>query len=279
MNISDARALPLYQLVQSLGGTYSHTDRNKHDWYFSPFRPKEKSASFKINEERGKWFDFGHVAPTANGNSSGGDILDLWCDYHGKDRRQGIAEALAALQALAGPMQAREGVYKRPVTRLKDDGKQPAGAARFTILKLHDQIFYKGLLTELAKRRIAPEFASRYLRQAYIRDSVYPDRKLNGFAFGNDKGGLELSCPNPKKGSSFKTSTRPKAPTTFRALLSTKLFVFEGFWDFLSWMQMQDTPEPEHNIVVLNSLSFAGEIVAQIIAAKEQLETVILFPG
>ncbi len=106
---------------------------------------------------------------------------------------------------------------------------------------------------------------------------VYPDKKQNGFAFRNDKSGFEISIPNPKKGTTFKTSIRPKAPTTYRALASSKVFVFEGMFDMLAWLEMQDTPEPEHNIVVLNSLSFCGEIVAKIIAAKEQIETVILF--
>ncbi len=61
MNITEARAIPLYVLVQHMGGKYSHTDRSKQDWYFSPFRPNEKTASFKISEATHKWVDFGHA--------------------------------------------------------------------------------------------------------------------------------------------------------------------------------------------------------------------------
>ena len=277
MNIKDARAIPLYVLVQHLGGKYSHTDRNKQDWYFSPFRPNEKTASFKINEARHKWFDFGHAASTSR-NGSGGDIADLWCDYHGKDRRAALNEAMAALESFAGPQasQRHEQAYKRPAKQIAGHDKAPT-AGRYKIIKQHDRIFYASLTAELQKRRISEALASKYLKQVWLQDVVYPDKKQNGFAFLNDKSGFEISIPNPQRGTTFKTSIKPKAPTTYRALVSNKVFVFEGMWDFLSWLEMQDTPEPKHNIVVLNSLSFCGEIVAKIIAAKEQIETVILF--
>ncbi len=278
MNITGARAIPLFVLVQHFGGKYSHTDGNKQEWYFSPFRPSEKTASFLINEQKQRWFDFGHVARSNGGNGSGGDILDLWCDYHGKHRRNALNEALAALESFAGPgaSQQHGQAYKRPQTRFAGDEKS-ATAGRFKIIKQHDRIFYGALITELQKRCISEPLANRYLKQVWLQDVVYPEKKQNGFAFRNDKSGFEISIPNPKKGTTFKTSIRPKAPTTYRTLVSNKVFVFEGMWDFLSWLEMQDTPEPEHNIVVLNSLSFCGEIVANIIAAKEQIETVILF--
>jgi len=278
MALQDVKTIPLYQLVQHLGGTYSHTDGNKHVWYFSPFRPNEKTASFKIDEAKNRWFDFGHVARTTSGNGSGGDILDLWCDYHGKDRKTGFKGALEALEAFTSPSirQARPDVYRRPAEKIGGDAI-PQGSSRFEIVQLHTHIHYASLAAELKRRRISVEVAARYLSQVYFRDTVHPDKKYNGFAFQNDNGGYELSCPNPKLGTCFKTSTKPKAISTFRAMLSSKLFVFEGFWDFLSWLEMQDTVEPEHNIAVLNSLSFAGLLIKHIVAAKDRIDTVVLF--
>lgn len=274
MNITDAKNIPLFQIVQHLGGRYSHTDRNKQVWYFSPLRPQEKTASFKINEQTNKWYDFGH-AGGRSATGAGGDVIDLWCDYHGKDRRSAVKEALDALNTFAGAAPG-SAAYQRPPERIlpESDGKT---ASRFRVVKLHDSIFYPSLKTELLNRRISPELADKYLRQVYLQDRAQPDKKRNGFAFANDRGGHEISIPYPKQGSAFKTSTTPKSPTTFRAKLSSKLFVFEGFWDFLSWLEMQDTPEPEHNIVVLNSLSFCGEIITSILAAKAEVETVVLF--
>src|SRR5215217_7987752 len=99
MQIKDAKNIPLAQLVEHLGGKYAHTDRNKQHWYFSPFRPNEKTPSFKINEPRNTWYDFGHANPQGK---SGGDPIDLWCDYYGKDRLSSLKEALAALAVFAG---------------------------------------------------------------------------------------------------------------------------------------------------------------------------------
>ena len=274
MQIDQIRNIPLYQLVQHFGGKYSHTDRQGHDWYFSVFRPAEKTPSFKINPKSNRWHDFGHAAHSSTStNGSGGDGFDLWCDYHGKDRRGGFKEALAALRNFAGSAvkDRTAPLAARPPNRVQKDEVGHAattGQSRFKILKLHDRIFYASLTEEIRRRRVSPELASRYLNQVYLQDTLKPDKKQNGFAFANDKGGQEISIPNPAKGTSFKTSTRPKSSTSFKVRYSNKLFVFEGVWDFLSWMEMRDTPEPEHNIIVLNSLSFCGEIVAKLTAAR-----------
>ncbi len=268
MHISDAKNIPLFQLVQHLGGKYSHTDHHGQQWYFSPFRPNEKTASFKINEPRNTWYDFGH-AGDRSATGAGGDTIDLWCDYYGKDRVKGIKEALEALASFTG-----KSPYPKPRER-QAANPELKEAPRFKKLRLHDTIFYRSLTEELSKRRISEAVAGKYLKQIYLQDTQHPDRKLNGFAFANDRGGYEISIPGAEK--SFKTSLRPKSPTTFRAKLSKKLFIFEGMWDFLSWQEMQDKDEPEHHTIVLNSLAFTNEIIQQIIAAKEQMDTVLLF--
>lgn len=276
MNISNARNIALDGYVLHLGGRYSHTDGNGEQWYFSPFRPNEKTASFKLHKGGTRWYDFGHGG-TGDKVGSGGDILDLWSDYYGKNRRGSIKQALEALAAYAPTAGSKTPVVQRPKAVASAHENRGDAEGRYRILKLHGRIFYKSLLAELTKRRISPALAAKYLHQAYLQDTAQPDKKLNGFAFANDACGHELSIPNPVKGTCFKTSTKPKAPTTFRVLASNKVWVFEGFWDFLSWLEMQGTPTPEHNVVVLNSLSFCGRIAQQIIAAKEQLETVVLF--
>lgn len=267
MQIKDAKNIPLAQLVEHLGGRYAHTDNNKQHWFHSPFRPNEKTPSFKINEPRNTWYDFGHAGGRGS-TGAGGDTIDLWCDYHGKERLSSVKDALVALSAFAGQP------HIKPVTR-----KQPANEEkqqpRFKKLRLHQSIFYKPLIAELNRRRISEALAGQYLQQIFLQDTQYPDRKLNGFAFTNDKGGYEISIPGSEK--SFKTCIGRKSPTTFRAKNSDKLYLFEGMWDFLSWQQMQDQHEVQQHTIVLNSVSFVGEITKQIIAAKEQINTVVLF--
>lgn len=274
MNISDAKALSLARFAEYLGGTYSHTDGNKHLWYFSPFRPKEQTPSFKIDEARNRWIDFGHVSAA---NKLGGDIIDLWCDFNGKDRRSGVNDALRGLQAFTGSAAPDNRAGQRPPEYAADSPQPEETPPRFKIIKLHERIFFHSMLDALQARRISRPLADQYLKQAYFTDTQNPAKKWNGFAFANDGGGYEISCPNPKMGSSFKTSTRPKTLTSFRNAESGKLFVFEGFWDFLSWMDMQGTHAIEHNVIVLNSLSFCGHATELILAAKPQIDTVLLF--
>jgi hypothetical protein len=99
--ITQAKSIPLQKLVEHLGGRYSHPDRKGDHWYFSPLRPEEKTASFKINEKRNTWHDFGLSNTFAHQNQgSGGDIVDLWRDYNFLDRRLGIPQALQGLEQL-----------------------------------------------------------------------------------------------------------------------------------------------------------------------------------
>ncbi len=279
MQIKDVKNIPLFQLVQHLGGVYSHTDHNKQAWYFSVFRPNEKTPSFTINERTNRWYDFGHTGGKGSANGGGGDIIDLWCDYQGKDRRSGIPDALLALKDIAGIITNNHGnpTFRRPAVRVQSPEKNNTGG-RYKVAKVHDQIFYTNLKEELQRRRISQTLAERFFKQVYLQDVVYPEKKRNGLALANDKGGFEVIIPNPGKGKTFKTSIRPKSPTTYKAMASSKVYIFEGVWDFLSWMEMQDTLDyPEHHCIVLNSLSFSGEILTKIIAAKKEIDTVVLF--
>jgi hypothetical protein len=65
----------------------------------------------------------------------------------------------------------------------------------------------------------------------------------------NDKGGYEL---NNKP--DFKDCIAPKAITTFRNHASSCL-VFEGFWDFISYLTIQKIERTKHDVAVLNSVA------------------------
>lgn len=264
MRIIEAKQIPLETIVTALGGTYTHT-RGKAVWFKSPFRPGERTASFKVDLMSKRWHDFGH----AGGQGAGGDIIDLWCEAHNLDRRKDVKQALEGLSQFQGnPIYINKQEITQPQVK-----EQP----RFEIIKLHDRIKYQSLLNEINRRRIPLDLANRYLKQAWIRDNKYPSRKLNGFAFKNDeKYGWEISIPNPQKGKSFKTSISGKAPTTFMTGDQSRAEIFEGFWDFLSWLAMNNRIEPDCITYVLNSISFVSSIANKIIAGKN-IKTVIEF--
>lgn len=277
MQIKDAKEIPLPFVVEHIGGRYSHTDRHGNLWYFSPFRPKEKTASFKISPDNKTWYDFGKsnlVGPHTlqSKKHNGGDIIDLLCDYSHRDRRAGIKASLDELEALSkGPKKAV--IHKREHTAQPINPINP----RYRIIRISERITFSGLKEELGRRRISLALANKYLKQGQILDTV-TGRKYTGFLFENDKHGYEVSIPNPRTNRSFKTCIGNKATT----LLQPKeeagaVDIFEGFWDFLSWLEINKIEIPSHYTIVLNSVSFTREAADRVIALGEQIQSVFLF--
>jgi hypothetical protein len=275
MKIADAKLIPLQKLVEHLGGRYSHTDRKGDMWYYSPYRPTEKTASFKVNMKFNTWHDFGLSNTFAHHmQGSGGDILDLWCDYHFKNRRTDINEALQVLEKLNFLPAIEDDFNNRPrkeKTLIQND--QP----RYRILKIADSINFVGLKDELARRKISLKLANLYLKQGYIEDTI-TGKKYNGFLFENDKGGFELSIPNPKRNECFKTCIGVKATSRIMANdEENSANVFEGFWDFLTWLEFKGMLRPINHSYVLNSTSLVSEACDKIVAFKETVRYVFLF--
>ena len=275
MQISQAKEIPLYLVVEALGGTHSHTARNGDQYYFSPFRPQERTASFIINEKTNTWHDFGL---SGNKYRNGGDIIDLWCDHHNLDRKAGIPIALEALQAYSNVPATEYRRIENKASAMTDNDRQIIDAEpRFKIVKLHNKIFFPEIVAEVQRRRISMEVANLYLKQVYLKDSEKPDRHMNGLAFANMKGGYEISIPNTTTGKSFKTSTRPKAPSFIKGQDATGINIFEGFWDFLSLLEMEKTIIPKYDTYVLNSVSFAGEVIETIKQFHQNIKSILLY--
>ena len=85
LSCKEAREIDLVDYLQSLG----HIPRkiNGPDyWYLSPLRD-EKTPSFKVNRQKGVWYD--------HGIGQGGDIIDFGARYfncHVKDFLTGLSE-------------------------------------------------------------------------------------------------------------------------------------------------------------------------------------------
>ncbi|KAA6318264.1 hypothetical protein EZS27_031708, partial [termite gut metagenome] len=90
------------------------------------------------------------------------------------------------------------------------------------------------------------ELANLYCKEIHYRIN---DRNYFGVGFRNDRGGYELSNP-----SGFKGCISPKEITTVRNNWDTCL-VFEGFWDFLSYLTLQDMKQIKHDAVIFNSIA------------------------
>jgi len=277
MNITQAKQIPVVQLVEALGGKYAKTDGKGNLWYHSPFRPEEKTASFIINERNNTWHDFGQ-AGTINKHGkitqgAGGDIIDLYCDYHQIDRRTGITQALRGL----ADQYNMAGQTYTPLRQQKERPPAKPAQPTFKITKIARKISHIGLLQELHRRRVSLELADLYLKQGHILNTIN-GKQYVGFLFENSKGGYEVSIPNPQSGKSFKTCIGEKATTYFSpAKEKNSGDVFEGFFDFLSWLEIKKVKHPMHHSFILNSNSLAGEATEQMIAMNDRLNYIFLF--
>lgn len=275
MNITQVKQIPLEDFVEHLGGKFSHKDSRGNLWYYSIFRPEEKTASFKIDPKTNKWHDFGRTAKV----DASGDILDIWTDYNNISRK-GSESIKAALAYLRGYVGTPNPSYIKKTTVGKKQPRIVNSVPRYKILKLSGNIWLVSLKAEIARRNLTVGLVQSYLKQVYLEESIERDNKnhfYNGFAFQNDLGGYEISIPNPFKNESFKTVIGPKAITTIVNSCQSSVCIFEGFWDCLSYIAMNKNLKELPTLYVLNSVSLIKNLADKLIENRNSIQYIFLF--
>ncbi|MDR0506336.1 MAG: toprim domain-containing protein, partial [Dysgonamonadaceae bacterium] len=107
-------------------------------------------------------------------------------------------------------------------------------------------ITHPKLIAWVQERKIDLDLANRYCREVHYRNR---DKDYFSIGFRNDNGGYELSSPPD-----FKGCISPKDISTIKNNSNTCL-IFEGFWDFLSYLTLQKVEKSKHDIAVLNSVA------------------------
>jgi hypothetical protein len=220
---AEARQIDLVGYLANLG--YQPVKvRHPDFWYLSPLR-EEKTPSFNINQKLNCWYD--------HGLGEGGNLIDFAIRYHGYTVREW-------LQSLKGNLSFQPpGPYQQKI-------KPAEKESPITILR-ERPLWSFSLCRYLQQRGIPLELA-----KPYCQEVVY---QLNGKAqvaigFKNDVGGYELRQPT------IKISSSPKGITTFQNG-ATEVAVFEGFFDFLSYLKIHPSPAPKQaDFLVLNSIAF-----------------------
>jgi len=202
-------------------------DYGHYGMYHCPFR-RDNNASFKVDYHRNIWYDFG--------TDEGGTMIDLVM------KMENLSFHEAAIKL--------EKEYAISLDSFSFHGKTvpdevKGEASTITILSIIP-ITHPKLIAWVQERKIDLNLANRYCREIH-----YQPNGKNYFSIGfrNDKGGYELSSPPD-----FKSCISLKDITTIRNNSGTCL-VFEGFWDFLSYLTMQKVEKSKHDIVILNSVT------------------------
>lgn len=210
-------------LVSYLAGIGYHPVkiRGNDFWYLSPLR-KESTPSFKINRRINRWYDFG--------SGSGGSIIDFGMAYYGCSLADFMQQLWGTLHLKPLPLAASL------VSEVASD--------KITVLK-SIPLTSSLLVGYLVQRKIPLDIAEPFCKQVHFRVGR---RSFWAIGFQNDCGGYEL------RNTWFKGSSSPKAITSIRRNQDT-LCIFEGFFDFLSFLVLFPAKVSSADFLILNGLS------------------------
>ena len=210
---------------------------NYYGMYHCPYR-QERNASFKVDYHKNVWHDFG--------TGEGGSLIDLVM----KIQNCTFYAAAKKLEKEYGGVQ------------ISDSGNSfsfHGNIASLTIQKIIP-ITHPKLTDWVQERKIALDLANRYCSEIHYQNK---DKVYFSIGFRNDKGGYELSSPPD-----FKGCISPKDITTIRNN-SDRCLVFEGFWDFLSYLTIQKIERTHNDTVILNSVANVQKAMDFLQAHKE----------
>lgn len=207
MNIEEAKEISIADYLHSLG--CSPVKRQGANlWYKSPLR-EETEASFKVNTDLNKWYDFGL--------GKGGNIIALAGELYGSDHVPYLLERME-----------EQAPYVRPVSfSFRQQRSEPS----FRQLEVRD-LTHPALLRYLQGRGIDTGLAKRECGELRFTHNGKP---YFAIGFPNVAGGYEV------RNSFFKGCIAPKDITHIRQQgeQREKCLVFEGFMDYLSFLTLR----------------------------------------
>ena len=238
-------SFPIAELLKALG---ARVGKNKNT-YHSPFR-EDKDASLHIDPDRNVWYD--HGAGTGGGN------INLVMKCRGCSAREAAEYILGLPQGGAGFVLGDSGNGSGDAPRVGKSGEANSLTSR--ILMIRD-LRAPYLLEYVASRGIPETIAARYCKEVILRGRTF-GKTYDHIGFHNNVGGFALKAP-----SGFKCTTKGGITTieTSGAFsdrpTSATVTVFEGFFDFLSWLAKDKREIPTTDVCVLNSVSNLGRSI------------------
>ncbi len=229
MNIKQAKEIPIESFLDKVGHQPTSI-KNDDVWYLSPFRD-EKTASFVVSRKLNKWHDLGGA-----GAEKSGDLVDCVRLMFGGS----VSDALKRLSADFPCVEA----HQKPRPPRFAAKEQPKKSLE---LVTAERISKPALHCYLRDRGINPDIAKQYLKQVNFTVGNNPKTQY-ALGFANDVGGYEV------RSSIFKGFVgTTKTLTSINLEAGRKVVVFEGFFDFLSFLTHQQIQDLKSSAIILNS--------------------------
>ncbi|WP_139423023.1 toprim domain-containing protein [Chryseobacterium mulctrae] len=225
MNCKQFNSIKLEEVLQILGHLPTK-QTEKEAWFLNPFA-KENHASFKINKNLNYWY--------LHSEGIGGNNVNFMKKY----LNASVKEVLewAENQSFSSFQQ-----QKTSNSKLENLSKN------YEIIEIKN-VQHPALLEYLKERNV--ENQTQFLNEIHYRMN---DKNYFGIGFKNDSGGYEIRnryskiCLGKKDVSTIRNS-------------SNSVRIFEGFFDFLSFKNVESFLEKEpSNYIILNSVSMIHNI-------------------
>jgi hypothetical protein len=191
-------------------------------YYLSPLR-EENHPSFRIERSKNKWTDFGIELKRKS-------FLDFIMAYRNID----IKEAVRQLNN----QEISAAAYIRSTDLKLEKMPEPVK------VKVHKDVIIQSaaLLRYLRSRKIDLDIAGRYCREVSFKIN---GKDYYGIGFRNDSGRYEIRSPYMKAAENKQITTIDNGAAVVR--------VFEGFFDFLTFMTLHKDNPLHSNYVILHS--------------------------
>jgi hypothetical protein len=200
----------------------------KERYYQSPLRD-DPTPSFCVDDRQGTWYD--------HGDAKGGNIVDFGLLYWSGLSFTKVLEKIVATSGANMPIEHWR-FQRRP-----DIPREPG----YEIVEIKDLGHNTALLNYLEIRGVRAVAEGR-TKEVYYDVKHENNIRKNYFAIGwqNETGSWEI------RNASFKACLGKKA-ISFIPNSPLRLAVFEGYFNYLSWLT--DNPFATESILVLNSIS------------------------
>lgn len=198
----------------------------------------DKIPSVSIDRVHNRWYD--------HGEGRGGSVLDLVMAVEGCTFSQAVDILESGAYSIATFATASKG-DRRPAIVVDE--------VRF--------LQHPALLQYLNARGISSSLASIYCREIYYHLEIKPEKKYFAVGFQNRDGGWELRNPGWKGATS--------KHYTYIDNAGSHIAIFEGFCDFLAYLEFPDSVLPKRaaeGYLVLNSVALVRKFISDLKAGK-----------
>ncbi len=222
-------AVPVPDVLARLGFRTEH----RGYMYYSPFRD-ESEPSLSYDARRNLWYD--------HGSGEGGDCIRLVMLLCGLT----FTGAVELLRGMCGEIV--------PVPGMADLGHAVPKRRGLEVTRVSDTFGTSGLVAYAESRGVNAELLSRYCREVTYRN-LRDGRTYTGIGFRNNDGGYVLRSDGFKGNTGSAVTTLDSSGRQNPVPSCGTVLVFEGFFNFLSWLVLRGTDTACLDVVVLNSVN------------------------